>query len=258
MTTELLDQRIAALRTSRDRLVSIAGSLTPEQLRGRGYPSEWTIAQVLSHLGSGAEIGLLTLDAGLAGGEPPSREQFPAIWDSWNNKTPDDQAADSLRADTAYVEKVEANAGSSASFMSWAGPVDLGRLVGMRLSEHAMHTWDVEVMLDPSATVLPDAVPFILDQVARLVGFVAKPTDWTGVLHVITTNPDQEYALTLGEKSSLVDWPGDATAAAATVSLPAEAFVRLLYGRLDRDHTPAGITTDGLTLDQLRAIFPGF
>jgi hypothetical protein len=40
--------------------------------------------------------------------------------------------------------------------------------------------------------------------------------------------------------------------------LPAEAFVRLLYGRLDRDHTPAGITTDGLTLDQLRAIFPGF
>src|SRR6516225_630176 len=102
MTTESLDPRIAALRTSHDRLVSIAGPLTPGQLRGRGYPSEWTIAQVLSHLGSGAEIGLLTLDAGLAGAEPPSRELFPAIWDRWNNMTPDEQAAESLSTNTVF------------------------------------------------------------------------------------------------------------------------------------------------------------
>jgi uncharacterized protein (TIGR03083 family) len=257
MTTEL-DPRIAALRASHDHLLSIGESLTPQQLRESGYPSEWTIAQVLSHLGSGAEIGLLTLDAGLAGAEPPARESLPAIWERWNNKTPDDQAADSLRTNTAYVERIEANADSTATFMSWAGPVDLGRLVGMRLAELAMHTWDVDVMLDPGATVLPDAVPYMLNVIGRMIGFVAKPVDWSGVLHVTTSNPAHEYALTLGEKSSLVDWPGSGVSADATLTLPAEAFVRLLYGRLDADHTPAGVTAEGLTLDELRAIFPGF
>jgi hypothetical protein len=39
--------------------------------------------------------------------------------------------------------------------------------------------------------------------------------------------------------------------------LPAEAFVRLVYGRLDPDHTPASVVTDGGLLSLLRAAFPG-
>jgi hypothetical protein len=38
--------------------------------------------------------------------------------------------------------------------------------------------------------------------------------------------------------------------------LPAEAYVRLLYGRLDPDHTP-GSVTEGADLDLLRSAFPG-
>jgi hypothetical protein len=34
--------------------------------------------------------------------------------------------------------------------------------------------------------------------------------------------------------------------------------VRLVYGRLDAEHTPAAVETDGVDLDQLRAVFPGF
>ena len=47
---------IAVLRNSHERLASLVSPLTPEQLRGPAYPTEWSIAQVLSHLGSGAEI----------------------------------------------------------------------------------------------------------------------------------------------------------------------------------------------------------
>ena len=32
---------------------------SPDQLRAQSYDDDWTIAQVLSHLGSGAEIGEL-------------------------------------------------------------------------------------------------------------------------------------------------------------------------------------------------------
>ena len=39
------------------------------------------------------------------------------------------------------------------------------------------------------------------------------------------------------------------------LELPAEAFVRLAYGRLDEEHTPAGI--DATHLGELRRVFPG-
>ena len=41
------------------------------------------------------------------------------------------------------------------------------------------------------------------------------------------------------------------------VRLPAAAFVRLVYGRLDADHTPASAVTEGIDLDDLRKAFPG-
>jgi hypothetical protein len=43
------------------------------------------------------------------------------------------------------------------------------------------------------------------------------------------------------------------------LTAPAEALLRLLGGRLDQAHTPETltITSDVVTLDQLRKIFPG-
>jgi hypothetical protein len=38
--------------------------------------------------------------------------------------------------------------------------------------------------------------------------------------------------------------------------LPAEAFARLIYGRLDPEHTPP-VTGDIDTVDDLRRAFPG-
>jgi hypothetical protein len=40
--------------------------------------------------------------------------------------------------------------------------------------------------------------------------------------------------------------------------LPAEALLRLVYGRLDSDHTPASVDAGGHPLDSLRRAFPGF
>jgi hypothetical protein len=62
--------------------------------------------------------------------------------------------------------------------------------------------------------------------------------------------------LELGEQGSIsaaTDEPAD-----ARLELPAEALVRLAYGRLDPDHTPSTVTADGVDLDLLRQVFPGF
>src|SRR5882762_8659508 len=101
------DPWISALRHSHDRLRASVEPLGPDQLAQRSYPSEWTIAQVLSHLGSQAEIFGLILQAGLAGQEPPGPEEFPPIWDTWNAKDPQAQATDALRADQATLERLE-------------------------------------------------------------------------------------------------------------------------------------------------------
>ena len=58
---------ISALRHSHDRLQASVEPLGLPQLERRSYASEWSIAQVLSHLGSQAEIFGLFLDAGLTG-----------------------------------------------------------------------------------------------------------------------------------------------------------------------------------------------
>jgi len=92
---------IQALRHSHDVLRATAEPLTEDQLRQRSYASEWSIAQVLSHLGSQSEIFGLFLDAGLTGQDPPGMEQFVPIWDIWNAKGPQAQADDALLADVS-------------------------------------------------------------------------------------------------------------------------------------------------------------
>ena len=56
-----VDQILAVLTAAQDRLAAAVQPLSPEQLTSPAYPSEWSIAQVMSHLGSSTEIfGLYT------------------------------------------------------------------------------------------------------------------------------------------------------------------------------------------------------
>lgn len=93
-----MSDSLAALHDSVDRLAALVAPLAPEVLGTPAYPTEWTIADTLSHVGSGAVIFLRLVDDSLAGEETPG-DAFPAVWDEWNAKAPADQAADALVAD---------------------------------------------------------------------------------------------------------------------------------------------------------------
>ena len=54
----------AALHRSQDRLAAAVAVLAPAELTGPSYDAGWTVADVLSHLGSGAAIADLSLEAG--------------------------------------------------------------------------------------------------------------------------------------------------------------------------------------------------
>ena len=251
------DRLVAAYRASHDRLRALVEPLGPDDVRRGSYASEWTIAQVLSHLGSGAQIFCRRLAAALADAAPPTQEETQRIWDEWDAKSPDVQVADALVADRTWLDDLRALDPERLEAVTIQfGPMKLGAetFLWMRLAEHALHTWDVAVVLDPAATVAPDAVEELVDGLPMMAARVAKPTVRTSVV-VHTTSPERDLVLTLGDGVASLT-PG--SQGDARLTLPAEAFLRLVYGRLDAEHTPPEIEAEGVDLDDLRRSFPGF
>lgn len=250
----MIDQ-LHALHASVERLRAIVESLQPSQLTAPAYPSEWTIADTLSHLGSGAVIMRSTLDAAVSGTTvAPGFNQ--SVWDEWNAKSPADQAAGALVADHAFLERVGTlTADEQAAVQFPFGPMSLGlaEALGMRLNEHALHTWDVEVVLDPAAVVSEQSAGVMLGSLPMIARFAAKNDEVVRNVTIRTSEPTHEFVLTSGAGGvSLAPGAGDGP----IVDLPAESFVRLVYGRLDADHTPADI--DAAAIAALRPLFPGF
>ncbi len=101
--TGLADSAIAALRSHHEDLAARVRGFDDDDLARESGASEWPVAQVLSHLGGGAEITLAGLQATAAGGERPGRDFNGAVWDRWNAMTPREQAEEFLAANEALV-----------------------------------------------------------------------------------------------------------------------------------------------------------
>jgi hypothetical protein len=75
------------------------------------------------------------------------------------------------------------------------------------------------------------------------------------VIAIRTTEPDRSFTLRLtADSAELVEEVLDDD---ADLEIPAEALVRLFYGRLDEAHTPASLKGNGVIGD-LRTVFQGF
>jgi uncharacterized protein (TIGR03083 family) len=251
---------VRALRASHDRLAGIVATLDAAALRGQSYAKEWSIADVLSHLGSGAEIFLGYVNAGL-GGEPPGQEDNQRIWDTWNARSPQQQAAQSVAANEALVSRVESLTPDQLDAlrveMFGGMVVDAAGLLRMRLSEHAVHSWDVAVAVDPAARVAPDAVELLIGGLPSMMRWMAKKAPDPKVIAVTTTSPEGTYTLDTGGVA-LIPGSGDMPAS-AFLELPAEALLRLVYGRLDESEVSSGgVRLSGVSLPELQAVFPGF
>jgi uncharacterized protein (TIGR03083 family) len=249
---------LAAIRRSHDRMAAHVDGLTDAQLRLRSYADEWSLAQVASHLGSQAEIFDLYLSAGLIGADGPDQDVIVPIWDRWNALPPRSQVADSVTANERLVsrlEHLEPEQQDAFSLSLFGSDLDLAGLAALRLSEHALHTWDIVVILDPAATVAQDAVELLIDTLPQRAAGAGLPVPGADPLDVTTTDPARTFHLTLDPTVSVT--PRAATPDTPTARFPAEAFLRLVAGRLDPAHTPLGVDGAG-RLDQLRQAFPGF
>ena len=248
---------LSACRHSHDRLARLVEPLDEDGLDTPSYSSDWTIADVLSHLGSQAEIFGLFLEAALTGGKPPAPDEFGPIWDSWNARPPVAIRSDSLAANDRLLRRIDGlddDRLASLHVEMFGADRDVAGLLRMRLSEHAVHTWDVAVALVPEAEVAAEAVEVIIDGLPNLVARVGRPATHPTIAAVTTRRPERHFVLDTGGVELR---PGSA-GASASVDLPAEAMVRLVYGRLEDTGLPRDeVRTDGVSLDELRSVFTG-
>lgn len=247
-----------ALAASIRRLRGIVEPLDETAIAQPAYPREWTIAQVMSHLGSAAVIMQRRFEAALAGAAVPD-EFAPSVWDEWNAKSPRVQVDDALVADAGLAASLEAlSVEEHEGFSFSAGPIEVGfeGFVGLRLNEHALHTWDIDVVLDHTATIPSSIATLVVDNLELIGRYTARPTPGEPrLLTIRTTDPQRRFIVDLTAEGATLA-PSEDSTGQGDLEMPAEAFVRLLYGRLDPAHTPP-ISGEPALLDRLRATYPG-
>ena len=242
-----------------DRLAAYVADASAGDFAGPSMCTDWTVGQVLSHLGSGAEISLATVI-----GEAIDNQE---VWARWDTLQPDAAATAFVDADERLVAWWEARSGDELAAMQvqlpfLPAPIDAATAAGFRLSEVALHSWDVLAADDPTAEVAADAAELLVDRLPMMVGFVGqftardtRPQDDTTIT-VVTSAPERSFELELGERADLRPARGDATA--GELALPAGALLRLTSGRLPADREHGATVTGPLTLDDLRRAFPGY
>jgi uncharacterized protein (TIGR03083 family) len=179
-----------------------------------------------------------------------------SVWDEWHAKAPTAQVTDALVADATLLDGLEAPDDSRRRQFRFAmGPMNLDftGFVGLRLNEHVLHTWDVEVTLDPTATLPADAAGAVVDNLEMITRFAGNPSGKVRTVSVHTVDPERYLTISLGPDAPALA-PGNVTDE-PDLEIPAEAFIRLVYGRLDPGHTPPSLGTG--VLDDLRLVFPG-
>jgi uncharacterized protein (TIGR03083 family) len=261
--TTLADRTIAALRANHDELAVLVPDLSDAQLRSPSGAAEWSVAQALSHLGSGSEIGLAVLTAALDGEPLPGQEFNEGVWQRWNALAPRAQAKGFVEHSDRLVAAYESlpdeqrqNARVDLGFLP--DPLPLAAVAGMRLNELALHSWDARVALDPHAALLGDTAEVLVEQLLAhlgfMTGFIGKADAVAGP--AVVEVEGSKVGIVIAEKVALTH---TVTHPTATFVGPLEAVIRLLAGRLDAAHTPAGVDVTGdLTLDDLRKVFPGY
>ncbi|HSF98423.1 MAG TPA: maleylpyruvate isomerase family mycothiol-dependent enzyme [Ornithinibacter sp.] len=254
---------ITALRATHDELAALVRDLSDEQLLAPSGATEWSVAEVLSHLGSGAEISAATLRSALDGTGALPEGFNQSVWDRWNAMSPREQADRFLAADTDLLSAIEALTPEQRDTLQvdlgfLPAPVPVSTYVGMRLGETAAHSWDVRVAFDEDAAIEDTTARLLVDQLAGqlgfLLGFTTRPDAVSQPAVVDLVGLDHD--LSIGDAVALVPTGGATT---ATFEGRADAVARLMSGRLTAARTPASVTVSGnLTLEDLRRLFPGY
>jgi hypothetical protein len=146
---------------------------------------------------------------------------------------------------------------SAFSIEMFGMTLDLSAVLRMRLNEHSLHTWDVAVARDSSARVDAEAAALVFDLALQLAERVGRPQEGSAPVGLHVLDLSRAYELELDPKVRFVP-VGLRGESGRTATMEAESVLRLIAGRLDAEHLPATVELKGVTLGELRQVFPGY
>jgi uncharacterized protein (TIGR03083 family) len=229
MTFDALRQ---AERSEIDRLGAHLAQLDSDGWIEQSYCLEWRIYQVVSHISSGARIFLGSLANWFDGAPPMGREQMQAIWAKFNALAPEQMLEEFQASTTDYFARLEAlpSGAGLQEVDGFLGKVPAREMLALRLSEVALHTWDVLVARDHTARIPEAVVTEILPAQLRIRAL--RPSTALAGKRVRLETPDGTWRQLIdfrGEKPVLdADAAGEAD---IQVEAPLEEMCRLLGGR---------------------------
>jgi uncharacterized protein (TIGR03083 family) len=260
---------IGAIRREYEVLDRWLAALNDEAWQGPTACSEWPVYRVVSHLGSGAEIALQTLDEQLTGGPPADQAARQRVWSHFDSLTAPRPLYDDFRDRNdkffACLDALPADQ-REQRIKFFAGELPVAGYSLFRLGEFTLHSWDIRVGLDPTARLLASTVgpylPQALATMNRRANKDAKQAlDGTAWSFAVWGPVERQFAVVVRDGNvEAVDEPLGTPAASLRMST--EAFCRLCVGRLPLEQAErdgeADIGGDRAMALRLNELFPGF
>jgi uncharacterized protein (TIGR03083 family) len=247
-------ERVKLLQQESERLKQYLNALPPEAWKRPSACAGWEVRDVVAHLVLQAEIFGGWVSRGLQG-DASTPEGFPdagtvnAVMMSETlgqmsiarRESLGDQLLSTFNATNDQFNQLMAGLGPS----DWDKPcyhvfgtVPLRAMIDDRITELAMHGWDIRSSLEPEAHLPPESLPAFMDWVPGTVGWVFRPGSRLPApvryrFEVTEAVPSSSDIIVAGDKVS-VESPGTAEAN-VTFHCGAETFVLMMYGRLTLD-----------------------
>ncbi|HEY7064045.1 MAG TPA: maleylpyruvate isomerase family mycothiol-dependent enzyme [Chloroflexota bacterium] len=230
---------------------------------------EWTVKDVAAHVTDGAERAVVVARAALAGEPVPQydtaerRRRHAAL-----RALSGDELAVRLQRDLATVfqelDGVPAATLHGTTANLGGGPHTMAQFADQRLVETGLHAWDIRAGSDPDATLPPETAAAIIDFVLWRVPRLAGHSEARGVapryLCALEGAGGGPVTLAISPDAITATRTPDASADPA-LNLPVEAFIRLVWGRLDVPRAlGSGVIRTRAPRDEmvaLGALFPG-
>lgn len=257
-TSVPLTAGLQALDVSSDRLAKHVDDLTPDDLNRPSSAHGWRIADVLSHLGSAAEICTVLARRSTRGDTTaPTRELVEPIWDRWNQMSPARQRSAWRDADTGF-RALLSTLDPATRVPYFSGLLDLGEFVGYRLSEQSVHGWDIEVVSDPGAAIPQAELELLWGRLELVVSRFhdGETRDRLAPARIAIELVDTAQRWWLEVDDGVHLHPGTIPDATATMRGDAQPALLTIYGRSrtnDRLQFEGAISGNNVT-----SLFPGY
>jgi uncharacterized protein (TIGR03083 family) len=208
--------------------------------------TEWTVRDVTAHMAESNDRFFQVVRAAVADEPPPamSTEERAARREAVKARpTPKiiDQLEQRMSAIFDLLERAPA-ATLARTVTVPAGQLTLDQVAATRLSESTLHTWDIRSARDRAATLPSESAALMLPSVLAQAPRLARRERLQGLTATYlleTTGPGGgPVTLEVRDGAARVS-RGAPKQADATIRLPVEACIRLIWGRLDLEHAIA-------------------